>query len=118
MPLTTRVAGKKPVWRWRSQKRRTRAARRTAKDGSESRAAVNHPQTVSGRRLPDHAVAARQTMVVSMLTAAKTGGQGEEADAEKPEVHAERLPRPGRGDCGEGWVGCPSGDSGASGDEG
>ena len=36
----------------------------------------------------------------------------------EPEVHAEGLAGAGAGDCAEGWVGCPAGDGGASGDEG
>ena len=50
-PLTRSPAGrKKLVPAWRSQKRSRRAASRTEKAMMLSRAAVNHPQTVRGRR--------------------------------------------------------------------
>src|SRR3984957_17940737 len=67
-PLTRSPVGrKKLVPAWRSQKRKRIAARRTEKARMLRRAAVNHPQTVRGRRSHVMPGQRRRMIVVRVL---------------------------------------------------
>ncbi len=109
---------KKLVPAWRSQKSSRSAASRTEKASRESSAAVNHPQTVSGRRSQVRPAQRQCRMVTRVLTADECRCDRKQRDAGEPEVHPEGLAGAGAGDGAEGWVGGPAGDGAAALDEG
>ena len=71
-----------------------------------------------GKALPGHAGAAVADDGGEGVDRAGGGGDGEEGDACEPQVHSQGLAGACAGDRAEGWVGCPAGDGGASGNEG
>ena len=60
--------------------------------------------------IPRHAFAAQAHDGDERVDGADGGRDGEEGDAEKPEIHAEALSRAGGGDGAQWRIGCPAGD--------
>ena len=91
VPLTRSPVGrKKLVPAWRSQKSRSSAASRTEKAMTLSSAAVNHPQTVSGRRSQVMPSQRRRMMVTRVLMELMV-----EAMAKRAMLASQRsMPRP------------------------